>query len=529
MEIIASLTEYTNKTKESFPMVQGLLPYLLFSRYAGFPVLLIAYERLKNRIETEDHTKLVLHDVEVDHRAVVEDVAQATDVIIEDNGENFAFKSTPLDVISIGLIAFLIDQVFSIFIRKLRYPWTGPNLMLFTSSGRDRNESLVINELSLKTTVVTSLRTTTWLRREYETDYEDNVSIRPLNSYSSFTTLYKQILKIMSLTNQSINNEWEIESGITKHLESDLGVKMPHTVHYACTEATSNAVQQVLSYYTIKQALNKEDPNKIIVRGDSPRPRCALAAAEEQDIDLYYLPHSVTCGYEVLPAQEQTTQFMPGPYEMNYLQRSALRYCLPNLVATGRPIHEEYRRQIKKDSLFDKETSIILVATQPFDDQTRKQFINVILNGLQYFPIKCEVLIKTHPSENSKFYESHIANQNKLNSVTIKSGPIGPYLKQADLTITINSNVGFESMIIGTPVISYNEWAPQLSIFPYLQSDAVPVTRENNEFEKLISDLDCDGLKQLNKSQKEFIESGYYFEGSIQRIKKCIESESSHS
>lgn len=523
MEILASLTEYVNDVDESFPMNQGLLPYLVFPTYAGLPSLIIVYRRLKDRIETEGYTKIVLHDINDEFKPVIQDVAQATGIKIKHTSRIPTFLSRPGEIFSVGLLATLIDQIFSIVYGLLRYPKTDPDLLLLTSSGRDRNESLVINELSLDTTVITSRRTVEWLGRDYDTDYDRDIALRPLNSYSTFGALYKQIRGLASLTIQSIRGEWEIESGIIDHLKSDLDVEMNRTVHYACTQAISNSVQQLLSYYIIIEAFNKEGPSKVMVRGDSPRPRMALAAAEEQNIDLYYLPHSVTCGYEILPAQQKTTQFMPGPYEVDYLEKSPIENSLPDLVPTGRPIHEEFRNQITKNSSSGAEPIVILVATQPFDDDIRKKFAEVVVNAFRDPPVDYQVIFKIHPSESAEFYEDYKSNQSDRVSITVKSGEIKPYLEQADLTITINSNVGFESMITGTPTVSYNEWAPRVSVFPYQKSESVPVHSTEAGFIRTITELDREGLKRLSESQQEFIESGYYFEGSIERIKNIIE------
>ena len=522
MEVLASLTEYVNQSESSPSIAQGLLPYLVFSRYGKLPARVIAYRRLRDRIIEEEHIRIVPHEVDECHKPIIDDVARSTGIAVGD--QTFSTPESRLrDLFSIGLIATLIEQVFSVVYSRVKYSTTDPDLVSLTSSGRDRNESLVINELSLDTTVVTSVRTTAWLRRDYETDYDNHVTLRPLNSYASPRAIYKQVKQLWSLSRQSWAGKWEIESGLTERLAADMDVTVPRTVHHACSVAMSSGVRQVLSYYLVARALDEEKPTKVVVRGDSPRPRLALEAASRRDRELYYLPHSITCGYEVLPAQQDTTQFMPGPYEVEYLQNSSLKKYLPNLVPTGRPIHEEYRKNSINHTPSSAETLTILVATQPFDDFVRKRFVDVVLNGLASLPDDHEVIIKIHPSESTEFYEDWVRERDADQSVVVESGPVEPFLNTADLSITINSNVGFESMMTDTPLVAYNEWGVTLSVFPYMKHESVPVARNESDFEDIISDLTRERLQRLTESQVRFVESGYYFEESVLRIKTDLE------
>lgn len=522
MEILASLTEYANQSEGSPCITQGVLPYLVFSRYGKLPALVIAYRRLRDRITGEGYTQIVPHDLDEGHKPIIVDVSRSTDVVVGDR--SFSSPESRLrDLFSLGLVAAMIDQMFSVVYSRVKYSTTDPDLVSLTSSGQDRNESLVINELSLDTTVITSVRTTAWLRRNYKTDYDDDVALRPLNSYASLWAIYKQMKELWSLSRQSRASKWEIESGITEHLAADMDVTIPRTVHHACSVAMSSGIRQILNYYLVAEALDEEEPTKVMVRGDSPRPRLALEAASRRDRELYYLPHSITCGYEVLPAQQDTTQFMPGPYEVEYLQNSSLKKCLPNLVPTGRPIHEDYRKNSINHTPSTTESLTILVATQPFDDYVRKRFVDVVFNGLASLPDDHEVIIKIHPSESMEFYEDWVRERDADQSVVVESGPIEPFLNTADLSITINSNVGFESMMTNTPLVAYNEWGVTLSVFPYMKHDSVPVGRNENHFEDVISDLTRERLQRLTESQTRFVESGYYFEGSVFRIKAEIE------
>jgi predicted glycosyltransferase len=84
----------------------------------------------------------------------------------------------------------------------------------------------------------------------------------------------------------------------------------------------------------------------------------------------------------------------------------------------------------------------------------------------------------------------------------------------SDLTVTIRSNVGLESMIIGTPAVCFNfeSWGPFALDQTYALTDDVPVYTSKKEFQTFINQLDRDRLSRLQDRQREYVEQNYYLD-----------------
>jgi hypothetical protein len=96
----------------------------------------------------------------------------------------------------------------------------------------------------------------------------------------------------------------------------------------------------------------------------------------------------------------------------------------------------------------------------------------------------------------------------------------------ADLTVTINSNVGLESIIIGTPAFCFNAWEPLIFEPTYATADEIPVFRSESELQTFVSQLNSNKTSQLRSQQQTFVENNYVINSSIATdIANCIEAD----
>jgi hypothetical protein len=152
----------------------------------------------------------------------------------------------------------------------------------------------------------------------------------------------------------------------------------------------------------------------------------------------------------------------------------------------------------------------VVLATQPFSLRVRKQFVETMLASLG--PDRFEVTIKPHPDENVGLYEDISAEYENVR--VIRDG-LYEAIVDSDLTVTISSNVGLESIIIGTPTICFNVWEPFLFEQTYASAEEIPVLRSEATFQTFVSQLDSNEISQLWSQQQAFVEDNYILDSNI--------------
>lgn len=501
--VLSSVTKISQSTEESFPLTEAILPYLIFSRYASLPSHVILYELLIERVNESDYEKIRTYNLNDGQTAVVRDVAHTAGIEIQ--AANFPSNYfDPKSLLSRRVLLHFVDQLFSLIVATALYRNSNRKEFLCFTSSPSRNEASVLNKLEGNTAAITTSVTVSRYIKNKPKYTTDDVDIRPLNTYTSLSLLGKQISLLAWLFSQYRTNEWEMESHLRDGLEDELGVQMNATVHYTSSIAIENSIRYVLMYYLFERAIQTENTEGIMVLTDNPKGRFALAASEGKDVDRYYLPHSITCGNEILPAQKDTVQFVEGDYAIDYLENSPLKGQLPQLMASGRPVLEEMVSNSEPKSDRSIDDFRILVATQPFADRKRVKFVESVLEAIDGVRDEYEVIIKIHPMEDKEFYEESFNSHELRKKISIEEGDIEPVILESDITVTVNSNVGLESIILGSCTISYNEWIPQLSVFPYIKEGPIPLAQEPVELRQIFKTISDGEYDKLVKSQSEF-------------------------
>jgi hypothetical protein len=131
--------------------------------------------------------------------------------------------------------------------------------------------------------------------------------------------------------------------------------------------------------------------------------------------------------------------------------------------------------------------------------------------------------IKPHPDESHELYREI---ESEYENVRLITDGLYEEIADSDLTVTINSNVGLESIVIGTPAVCYNAWEPFILEQTFAFADEVPVFRSADEFQTFASQLDRDELSQLRSRQQAFGVESYCLESDIATtIASYIESD----
>jgi CDP-glycerol glycerophosphotransferase (TagB/SpsB family) len=202
---------------------------------------------------------------------------------------------------------------------------------------------------------------------------------------------------------------------------------------------------------------------------------------------------------------------------------------LPTLIPVGRPyLQAQYDRKKCGQSTETKEKSVrILLGTQNIDDDVRREFTEVTLAGIQETEQKVSVVIKPHPDESPEFYEDLLQSDEIPDvDVSLSSGDLEEQINRSDLLVTIRSNVGLESIILGTPSISINLRKPNYPDYLYASEGPVPSFSTREEVRSFFSSLSGETLHTLQQREESWVMENYTLEqNGAKEIARIIESE----
>jgi hypothetical protein len=288
--------------------------------------------------------------------------------------------------------------------------------------------------------------------------------------------------------------------------------------------ALSN-IATVLTYITASNFFEKNDYEKLLVPGIARTSRGLSYAAADQGVNVFHLHHGIG-GRELIADKLEHTRFTPGELNKRYIENSKNESVRP--VAVGLPKHQtilEKQSELSTETAQQLSTPTVLLTTQPHIDRVREEFVDdivsVVLNNTAY-----DVLIKPHPGENEQYYRDLITelyDGSDCQRVTIDKSKLYEKMYAADLTITITSNTAIESVIMGTPALSYNVWAPDIATPLYVDYGAIPKCNSRSELQSFFADYDP---RDAIQDQQKILNGDYMvYSNSVERIIRKIRSE----
>lgn len=129
------------------------------------------------------------------------------------------------------------------------------------------------------------------------------------------------------------------------------------------------------------------------------------------------------------------------------------------LVITGQPVFDQIPRELKEFSdevlrekwKLPKDRRFILLGTQP--NPTSRLMLETTLEAVSQLD-GYDLVVKPHPGEDSRSHEKWIDGKDRV--YLRPAAPIRELIFCSDLTITIFSTVGFESVLMDKPLIQFN-------------------------------------------------------------------------
>jgi len=347
------------------------------------------------------------------------------------------------------------------------------------------------------------------------------------NQYLSVSEFLGQIRDVGTVTYEVLTLN-SFTPKLVDAVESEFGVRLDSATGVLVRKTLSNfhIVRALVIRRSLRAFFSKNDIQKTIIGTLDPIGRAVTTEACEQNIQVYHIPHSIATTEPPNPKPE-VIQFVSGDLDVQYYEQVVPEELWWEWVPLGRPylsnLYQRYTEQRNDQSTIDPERTPfeVVIATVSAPQHIREQFIKTMCESLQ--ADRFTVTVKPHPDENVKLYE-RIETEYK-NVRVIRSGLYNA-ICTADLTVTINSNVGLESMVIGTPAVCFNSWRPFVVEQTYALFEEVPIFRSGAEFQSFATQLDGGKLSDLRERQSEFVEESYVLESNTAaKIAEYIQSD----
>lgn len=323
-----------------------------------------------------------------------------------------------------------------------------------------------------------------------------------IHRFSTPSAIVRQLLFVLVALPTEILFKREFETNLVDELESEFGIHMCSTVAYTLMRAILDALPQILTYYLVQEALDELEADNLVVSNDaSIAGQSTWAAGEQFGTNNYYLPHSVARGTPRIPNFGAQT-FVSGTGAKRHAESFDCKYDSGSYLPLGRPYLAELSRELPKNAGTDpREPITLLVATQPLG--CRFEFLNAILSNCERSPIEHEVIVKIHPNESLETYRK-VCDENDWECEIVDSN-LWDNLSNADLLFTVNSNVGLEAMVAGTPCVAVNFWSHQNKNMPYVINGPVPLLESDAAVAEFFETLSLGHIRKLRYRQEYYL------------------------
>jgi hypothetical protein len=497
-------------------LLNSVFPYIVQIEKEGLPLHLCLYRVLTDYIEKNSPTKIVTHNLDTTYRSTVSEVANENNILIRHKGSDSLGTSIFSNLLSITILIF--DQVLSIIYKRVWSNKEKKGALIFPFPDRFDSVIPVIEKIDIPVHTVVPSLLLSWHVRPSTVEWPSETATSTLSEYATPKIIFSQIMTFIDLQKQIINKNIKISMDMSEHMSDNYDVELPSTVQSMYTQIIKENIRSILSFPLIESAIRQQNCRTVTVGGDSARDRFALSIAESAGVKTFYLPHSIQYKYKIPPDTSDMIQFVSGKPDDEIIYDMTTQENRPETLRYGRPYLENLqRRTTSPDSPAD-----IIIATQPYPDWIREKFVKSICKNLILDISISDIVIKIHPSENKNYYENLVTNIGLESQIDIQSGAIQNYTSKGTILLTMNSNVGIESILLGSYCICYNPCKPFVGRSSYIDGDVIPYLSQSDEVKTHIRELTESDILLKQKKQYEYIMKSYEFEDCSERIAEQI-------
>jgi hypothetical protein len=487
----------------------------------AIPHLVILFELLDEYLEDHEYERIRCEELSENYQAVVTDVAKKHGIPVDGTGR-FGFHRLLRGFVA-GIVGYFLlvgAQVVALVWKLFHRGAESTKTVFVPHVNRFDSTKPVLDALDHDHEVVVPVPTVTWLRERADRyDIVQTYDPTPLDYFATPFTMIDSVRRGIKLTVEVLLRR-SFDQDIQQFLNDEFDVVMPNTLWYLLGNLFAVHVRSLPNAVIAERMIDRLQPENLIIGSLGSRQQAILYPAIDAGLKTYHVPHSATTGYELAPPPE-TTHFVPGPHTVEHLESSEQMTETNNLRATGRPqLLSLSAREFHQRDSSAPEAIRIVVATQPFPDPHRREFITDVLDGIAEVPGPVDTVIKIHPNESTAFYSDIVQDRNY--PIRVAEADLHEYLTGADLVVTINSNVGLESMVLGTPAVCVDEWSPLIRARLYATSGPVPILRSPSEVSEFFAGLSSDRIEEMTAEQTAFVEEMYLHEDAAREIARTV-------
>lgn len=489
----------------------------------ALPHLIVLSRLLDEEVQASDYDVLCCHELAENYQAVVTDVASDHRLTVE-NAAQFGDRRSIVGFCwgLYGYLKLLVGQLFGLGWKQTQRGPEPTETVFVPHVNRFECMQPVIDRFDGDHEVVLPMPAVSWLRhREDRYATLDEYDPVPLDYFATPGRVIETLRRGIGLA-WAVLGRRSFDTAVQSFVTDEFGVELPNTTAYLLGNLYSKHVPGLANTVVAEQMVAELDPDQLAIGSLGSRQQAMLYAAIDAGVDTYHVPHSCTNGYEKTPPAE-TVHLVPGDHVVDHLADSAQISSTKSLLPAGRPKITELANAEVTPAEWESDAIRVVVATQPFPDPIRRRFVELTLDALERAPEPVEVVVKIHPNEHPSFYKPSV--ENRPFPARVETDDILGYTAGADLVVTINSNVGLESMVLDTPCVCVNVWGPLIKARPYATAGPVPVLRTDEEATDFFGSLTAERVDELAETESAFV-GEYYLDGdATSRVAGVIEAD----
>lgn len=483
-------------------------------------LLVILYRQLAEQV-SEDTEVLECIGVSGRYLDLVRDFAdnENLQLLVKDPPEETITDRSFLLEAIIWLIISVFDAMLSVLVRPL-FSRTDADVLVKYPVFRPETFQPIERRLNVEFVSTSTLLTISYIKRVHS-DITEETPFIPIRCFGSISGMLSDY-RTMAMLGFDLAFDRGIESAIVAAVEAETDVRLPNTVGRLFRRAVLSNVKTFLYTGTANRLFENGNYRSLLLTSTGPTAKALALPAELHGVKTYVLHHSMTTPRELYDGSFRRTIFSEGTIVEEALRKSGNEEITP--VATGMPKHLDIADR-RRDNLTTDGPNTVLLGTQPFPDDYRREFVHDVVPAL-LDSTRWNVLVKIHPGEEAGFYHRTLREVGidtaENDRVRVAGGNLYEYVQECDLLVTVNSNVGIESVILGTPAIMYNAWSPNFRDPLYTTYGTVPRCEEVTELIQLLVDSDLDGLfeKQLKMINGPYMVTGNSIDSITARIER---------
>lgn len=488
--------------------------------------LIPLYNVIKDKIRDKNIEKVVCKNVHTNYYLVVEEVCEEEDILLvgDTNSSKFSSYCESIAVVTKGILYscyFLLDQLFALLLNSATASESKSDskIAVMFPVNRPKVFQPLYRDFELDFDTIYTLRVVGYVVK-YHKRLPQSANVRFLANNLDIKIFYREIKTLFFIYYQCLFSKSQ-PNDIARWIRDEEDANLDRLVQRLYSRTVLLNIDTIFTYILASHFFEQNNYEKLLVPGISRTSKGLSYAAYDQGVEIFFLPHGA--GINTSETVKHT-RFTPGKIATKHIHNSKNEDILP--ITTGYPKHQEILKQridLSNDKV-RKHTNVVLIATQPFTKQIRTKFIQDVLDTLLE-KTEYEIIIKTHPGEKPKFYHKLLqSNYEKEDTrrISVKDDNLYERLYSSIMTVTVTSSVGIESIIMETPVASYNPF-PDLKEPLYVEYGSVPQCTTREELSEFVSNRNA--TEMMAEQEKMLYEDYMVYNNSVKKITQRIQSE----